>query len=147
MKSRVLAAISVLLGLTLATTAVFGEGADALKKAQTSFDTAQSDYLAGKFDEAAAGFQEAYAARPFPQFLYNVGASFHMKGKKASDVAAYTKAVEFYKRYLAEEPNASDKTKVEKAIGVLEAEIVRLKQASASTGSGSGAGSGSAAAP
>ena len=50
-----------------------------------------------------------------------------MKGKKTSDVAAYEKAVEFYKRYLAEEPNATDKAKVEKAIGVLEAEIKRLE--------------------
>ena len=145
MKPRVLIAICVLLGLTVATTAVFGEGADALKKAQSAFDTAQSDYLAGKFDEAAAGFQEAYAARPFPQFLYNVGASFHMKGKKSSDAAAYGKAVEFYKRYLSEEPNASDKPKVEKAIGVLEAEIARLKQATAGAGSGSGSGSAAAA--
>jgi tetratricopeptide (TPR) repeat protein len=136
MKSRVLFAICV---IALATTSVFGGDADALKKAQTAFDTAQSDYLQGKFDEAAAGFQEAYAARPFPQFLYNVGASYHMKGKKSSDPAAYSKAVEFYKRYLQEEPNATDRPKVEKAIGVLEAEIARLKQST--TGAGSGAGS------
>ncbi|HEY0253624.1 MAG TPA: PEGA domain-containing protein, partial [Kofleriaceae bacterium] len=127
MKSRVLFALCVALVAVLATPA-FAQSADSLKKAQASFDTAQSDYLAGKFDEAAAGFQEAYAARPFPQFLYNVGASFHMKGKKTSDVAAYKKAVEFYKRYLQEEPQATDKPKVEKAIGVLEAEIKRLDE-------------------
>lgn len=138
MKLRVLFALCIVFG---ATTVAFAQNADSLKKAQSSFDTAQSDYLAGKFDEAAAGFQEAYAARPFPQFLYNVGASFHMKGKKTSDVAAYKKAVEFYKRYLAEEPQATDKAKVEKAIGVLEAEITRLGAVPA------GAGSGSAAAP
>jgi PEGA domain len=142
MTSRVLFAVCLAIGVMLASS-VFGEGADALKKAQSAFDTAQSDYLAGKFDEAAAGFQEAYAARPYPQFLYNVGASFHMKGKKTSDPVAYGKAVEFYKRYLTEEPTASDKAKVEKAIGVLEAEIARLKQA----GAGSGSGSGSAATP
>ncbi|CAN5519607.1 hypothetical protein BH11MYX1_BH11MYX1_16240 [soil metagenome] len=138
MKSRVLFAIYVAVAM-FATTSVFAQSADSLKKAQASFDTAQSEYLAGKFDEAAAGFQEAYAARPFPQFLYNVGASYHMKGKKASDVAAYKKAVEFYKRYLSEEPQATDKANVEKAVGVLEAEIKRLD-------SGAGTGSGSAAA-
>ena len=114
------------------------QNADALKKAQASFDQAQNDYLAGKFDEAAQEFQDAYAARPFPQFLYNVGAAYHMKGKKTSDVDAYEKAVEFYKKYLAEEPQAADKAKVEKAIGVLEAEIKRLKDAPAGAGSGSG---------
>jgi hypothetical protein len=143
MNSRVLIAIFVAIGALVGPRA-FAQDADALKKAQASFDQAQTDYLQGKYDEAAKEFQEAYAARPFPQFLYNVGASFHMKGKKSSDVEAYGKAVEFYKKYLAEEPNASDKAKVEKAIGVLEAEIKRLKDASAQ---GSGAGSGSAAAP
>ena len=136
MKSRVLFALCIAFGALLATPA-FAQSGDSLKKAQASFDAAQSDYVAGDFDKAAAGFEEAYAARPFPQFLYNVGASYHMKGKKLSDVAAYKKAVEFYKRYLSEEPQASDKAKVEKAVGVLEAEIARL--GAAPTGSGSGA--------
>ncbi len=114
------------------------QSADALKKAQSSFDEAQVDYLQGKYDEAAKGFQEAYAARPFPQFLYNIGASFHMKGKKGSDLASYEKAVEFYKKYLAEDQQAADRAKVEKTVGVLEAEIQRLKTP---VNAGSGAGS------
>jgi hypothetical protein len=137
MKVRVLLAICI----AFAVSPAYADDADALKKAQASFDAAQTNYLQGKFDEAAAGFQEAYAARPFPQFLYNVGASFHMKGKKESSAAAYKKAVEAYKRYLAEEPGATDKAKVEKAIGVLEDEIKRLE------GAGAGSGAGSAAAP
>ena len=138
MNSRVLLAICI----TIAALAgrVRADDADALKKAQSFFDQAQTDYLQGRYDEAAKEFQDAYAARPFPQFLYNVGAAFHMKGKKASDIEAYGKAVEFYKKYLSEEPNAADKAKVEKAIGVLEAEIKRLKE----PGAGSGAGSASA---
>lgn len=137
MNSRVLLAICI----TIAALAgrVRADDADALKKAQSFFDQAQTDYLSGRYDEAAKEFQDAYAARPFPQFLYNVGAAFHMKGKKASDVESYGKAVEFYKKYLSEEPNAADKAKVEKAIGVLEAEIKRLKE----PGAGSGAGSAS----
>src|SRR3954470_17759865 len=91
----------------------YGQPANALQKAQTAFDQAQLDYLQGKYDEAAQGFQDAYAAREFPQFLYNVAASFHMKGKKASDVVAYGKAVDFYRQYLAKEPQAIDKAKVE----------------------------------
>src|SRR5690606_18140941 len=87
------------------------------------------------------GFLDAYAARPFPQFLYNVGASYHMKGKKTSEVEAYQKAVEFYRKYLKEDPQASDKAKVEKAIGVLEAEIKRLQELAAAQGSAAGEGS------
>ena len=143
MNSRVLLAICIAIA-ALAGPVALADEADALKKAQASFDQAQTDYLSGKYDEAAKEFQEAYAARPFPQFLYNVGAAFHMKGKKSSDVESYSKAVEFYKKYLSEEPNAADKPKVEKAIGVLEAEIKRLKETPA-VGTGSGSGSGSAA--
>jgi len=137
MNSRVLLAICI----TIAALAgrVRADDADALKKAQSFFDQAQTDYLQGHYDEAAKEFQDAYAARPFPQFLYNVGASFHLKGKKTSDVEAYGKAVEFYKKYLSEEPNAADKAKVEKAIGVLEAEIKRLKEPGAGSGAGSAA--------
>ena len=119
----------ILVALLIGATAAHAQPADALKKAQAAFDQAQLDYLQGKYDEAAKGFEEAYAARPFPQFLYNVGAAHHMKGKKASDVEAYSKAVEYYRKYLAADPQAADKPKVEKAIGVLEAEISRIKAA------------------
>ena len=148
MKSRVLFVVLVAIcALAVAPTQSLAQPADALKKAQSAFDQAQVDYLGGKFDEAAKGFEDAYNARQFPQFLYNVGACHHMKGKKNSDIAAYQSAVDFYKKYLAADPQAADKPKVEKAIGVLEAEIKRLKEAAAlnvGVGSGSGSGSGSA---
>jgi len=104
----------------------YAQNADALKKAQSAFDQAQLDYLQGKYDDAAKGFQDAYAARDFPQFLYNVGACFHMKGKKDANIESYKKAVDYYKQYLSRDPQASDKPKVEKSIAVLEAEIKRL---------------------
>ena len=100
-----------------------------LKLAQSAFDEAQVNYLQGKFDEAAEGFKKAYEARPFSQFLYNIGASYHMKGKRGTDVEAYKKAVEYYKRYLSEDPKALDKAKVEKSVTVIEAEIQRLTTA------------------
>ncbi len=146
MKTRVVMLVSVAI-CALAMPA-WSQSADALKKAQAAFDQAQLDYLQGKYDEAAQEFQDAYASREFPQFLYNVAASFHMKGKKASDPVAYGKAVEFYKQYLAKDPQASDKAKVEKAIGVLEAEIARLKaQPAQPQNAGSGSDAGSAAPP
>jgi len=86
--------------------------ADALKKAQTAFDQAQLDYLQGKYDEAARGFQDAYAARDFPQFLYNVGASLHRAGDTMG-------AVKAYQQYLNALPEAADADKVRKAIQIL----------------------------
>ncbi|MBC7976565.1 MAG: PEGA domain-containing protein [Myxococcales bacterium] len=128
MQSRVLFVVWMAI-CALAIQPAHAQPADALKKAQAAFDDAQVSYLQGKYDEAAQGFIDAYAARAFPQFLYNVGASFHMKGKKTSDPEAYQKAVDAYRKYLTEEPQATDKAKVEKAIGVLEAEIARIKAA------------------
>src|SRR5688572_1186579 len=107
MKSRVL--FVVLAAICAFAAPALAQEADALKKAQSAFDQAQADYLGGKFDEAAAGFQTAYDSRPFPQFLYNVGAAWHMKGKKTSDPVAYEKAVEAYKKYLGADPKAADK--------------------------------------
>ena len=126
-----------------------GQSPDALRKAQAAFDQAQQNYLRGNYEAAAQGFIDAYASRPFPQFLYNVGASFHMKGKKDSDPESYQKAVDAYRRYLTEDPQAADKARVEKAIAVLEAEIKRIKEQPAPAPvatSGNGAGSGASAA-
>jgi hypothetical protein len=138
MQSRVLFVVWMAI-CALATQPAYAQQADALKKAQASFDQAQLSYLQGKYDEAAQGFIDAYAARAFPQFLYNVGASYHMKGKKASDPEAYQKAVDAYRKYLTEDAQATDKVKVEKAIGVLEAEIARLKAAPPPVNAGSAA--------
>jgi hypothetical protein len=138
MSLRVLSAICVVL-CALAAPAD-AQSADALKRAQSAFDQAQLDYLQGNYDKAAQGFQDAYSARQFPQFLYNVASSFYMKAKKDGDGPSYEKAVEYYRRYLQEQPDATDKAKVERAIEVLEGEIKRLKDG---TAQGSGAGSGS----
>ena len=119
----------LVVALVLGAATASAQPADALKKAQAAFDQAQIDYLQGKYDEAAKGFEEAYAARQFPQFLYNVGAAHHMKGKQTSNADAYAQAVEYYRKYLTADPQAGDKAKVEKAIGVLEAEIQRLRGA------------------
>src|SRR5688572_18256555 len=137
-------AIAILALLALPVAPSWGQSPDALKKAQAAFDQAQVDYLQGKYDEAATGFQAAYDARQFPQFLYNIGAAHHMKGKKTGDVGAYTQAVDYYRRYLTADPKASDKPKAEKAMGVLETEIKRIKDSGATPAN---AGSGSAAPP
>lgn len=131
MRTRVLRAICLSICLALvhiagASAPATAQNADALKKAQDAFDKAQQDYIAGNYDDAAAGFQAAYEARPYSQFLYNVGASYHMKGKKTSDAKAYTSAVEFYRKYLSSDPQAADKARIEKTILVLENEAKRL---------------------
>jgi len=112
MQLRGLIAIGVAIAALAFGAPVWAQSADALKKAQASFDAAQTEYLQGNYDAAAKGFQEAYSARPFPQFLYNVGASLHRAGDTMG-------AVKAYQQYLNALPEAADADKVRKAIQIL----------------------------
>jgi tetratricopeptide (TPR) repeat protein len=129
MKSRHFFAFAMVLAVVVSSHPASAQSDDGIQQAQVAFDQAQADYLQKKYDEAAEGFRKAYAARAFPQFLYNVGASYHMKGKKDASAEAYAQAIEYYKRYLVEDPKAADRSKVEKTLTVLEAEVARLKAA------------------
>lgn len=118
MKLRLLAVITALLASTLVPRVAAAD--DSLNRAREAFDKGQSLYAAGNYAECAVAFQEAYDARPFAQFQFNIGAC-------QEKLLAYAKAVEHYKRYLKEDPNASDKKDVEKRIVVLEKEAARVK--------------------
>ena len=78
---------------------------DALKAAQSAFDRGQEAFNAGRFREAAGAFAEAYEQKPFPQFLYNIGAAYDMAGDTKS-------AVRNYQLYLSMSPDANDAGKV-----------------------------------
>jgi hypothetical protein len=93
---------------------------DALDKAREAFDRAQAAFEKGNFTEAAAQFDAAYQARPFAQFLFNIGACH----EKLRD---YAKAIEFYRKYLEAAPEATDRKKIEKRIAALEKAIEELK--------------------
>jgi len=125
MKLRILLVLSLTLGLAAVSRDAHAQSAE-WKAAQAAFDEGQGAYLAGNYDDAAAGFKKAYEARHMAQFLYNIGAAYHMKGKKAGDPAAYQLAVDYYKKYVTEDPEAEDKERVTKTIGVLEEEVKRL---------------------
>jgi tetratricopeptide (TPR) repeat protein len=83
-----------------------------LKLAQQAFDKGQKAWNEGRYVDASRHYAEAYAQRPFPQFIYNVGASLH----KAGDTMGAVKA---YQQYLNALPNAPDADKVRKAIQIL----------------------------
>ena len=73
--------------------------ADALNAAQSAFDRGQTAYQAGRFNEAASAFAEAYEQKPLPQFLYNQAASYD----KAGDTK---RAIQNYQLYLSMAPDA-----------------------------------------
>jgi tetratricopeptide (TPR) repeat protein len=83
-----------------------------LHAAQLAFDKGQKAYNEGRWTDAAHHFADAYAQKPFPQFLYNVGASLH----KAGDTMGAVKA---YQQYLNAYPDAPDAARVRKGIEIL----------------------------
>jgi len=90
----------------------------AVEEARIHFNLAQAAYEKADFAKAAEEFMAAYAAKPFPAFLFNAAVC-------AEKTSEYPKAVELFKRYLAEEPTAADKADVEKRIADLEERIAK----------------------
>lgn len=89
------------------------EAAEAqLRAAHRAFDAGQKAWDQGRWTDAAHHFAEAYAQRPFPQFLFNQAASLD----KAGDTRG---AVRAYQRYLNAAPDANDADKVRKRIEML----------------------------
>ena len=52
----------------------------------------------GHYDEAIALYKKAYAAIPHPEILFNLGQAYRLKGDAET-------ALDYYRRYLAAEPN------------------------------------------
>ncbi len=85
---------------------------ESLNRARDAFDSGQDLFQAGKFTEAAEKFKTAYAARPFSQFLFNIGACY----EKAND---YPTALDYYGQYLKANPSKDDADKTKKRITAL----------------------------
>ena len=153
MKLRILV-LSIAVAVTMTARSASAQSPE-WARAKSAFDAAQVAYLGGRYDEAITNFQKAYDARQSALFLFNIGAAYQMKAKKSADVTDLDHAVDFYKRYITEDPTASDKAEVEKTIVTLEEESKRLKAlpppgdgtgttvGGPGDGSGDGSGSGS----
>jgi|JI10StandDraft_1071094.scaffolds.fasta_scaffold11223_5 tetratricopeptide (TPR) repeat protein len=117
-------AVTVAVGLRAAPAAA---ESDALARAQALYNDATSALAAKKYDEAADSFKKAYDAKPIVDLLYNIGATYHLKARDASDVAAYELAAQYYRKYLEAAPTSPDKADIDQRLAVIDAEIVRLK--------------------
>jgi tetratricopeptide (TPR) repeat protein len=82
-------------------------------KAKTLFQAGQKLYKAGKFADAIARFEEAYAARPHPVIFFNIGKCWEQLSENA-------KALRAYRDYLRLAPDAKDKDTVMDAMANLE---------------------------
>jgi tetratricopeptide (TPR) repeat protein len=97
---------------------------ESLNRARDAFDSGQDLFQNGKFTEAAEKFKAAYEARPFTQFLFNIGACY----EKASD---YTNALDYYGRYLKDKPREEEAEKTRVRIATLQKAVDQLKASGA----------------
>lgn len=85
-----------------------------MKAAKRHFERGQQLYALTKFREALDEYQQAYEARPIPDFLFNIGQCYRNLGD-------YDSAIFSYKQYLAAAPAAPHRAQVEQLIDDLQA--------------------------
>jgi len=87
-----------------------------MAQAKQHFETGRNAYNAGDYVTAIREFKAAEQLRPSPILDYNIGLANEKLGKRRV-------AVKYYKRYVEEQPNATNKAEVDQKIATLEAEI------------------------
>ncbi|MBX3128531.1 MAG: tetratricopeptide repeat protein [Polyangiaceae bacterium] len=114
---KFLASAVFLLGFSTAGLAAAEPQAEALKLFEESADR----YREGKFDDAAALLERAYALHPEPVLLYNLGRAYEGLGESE-------KAIDAYKRYLEGTPDAKDRGALERRIETLERQVAERQR-------------------
>lgn len=96
------------------------------QKARTLFSRGERYFSLGRFTEALDAYKGAYDAYPLPGFHFNVAQCYRNLGDNKS-------ALHYYKRYLDEDPNATNRAAVERVIKRLEKQIAEDKRESSDT--------------
>ena len=81
----------------------------ATRNAKRHFERGQKLYTLTKFREALDEYQQAFDARPIPDFLFNIGQCYRNLGD-------YDAAIFSYKKYLAGATDAPNRPQVEQLI-------------------------------
>ena len=102
------------------------------RAADTSKEEAKQHFLKGqqlfdmtRWDEAAAEFEQAYALKSDPTFIYNMAQAFRRKGDAK-------RALELYKNFLIKAPGTPKRAEVEERIAALQDQIEQADRAAKS---------------
>ena len=88
------------------------------------FQAGAAAFDAGQFEEALEHFQAAYARSPRPKLLYNIG-------QAADRLRQDDIALDAFRRYLAEVPDAEGREQIEARVRVLEQAVADREAAAA----------------
>jgi tetratricopeptide (TPR) repeat protein len=84
-----------------------------VEQARQRMETGQALFSQGRYAQAMAEFEAAYATQPYGAFLYNAAVA----AEKAKDLQ---RAIAHYKEFLASDPNAPDAPEIKAVIDRLE---------------------------
>src|SRR5438128_9667623 len=116
---RNLATVWTLFGLVLLVPILApraAQAADDTATAREHFEKGKTLMDLTKYNEAAAEYEAAYAAKPDPTLLYNIAQAYRLAGNPE-------KAVHFYRKYLQYVPKSPYRSDVEEKIATLEKQI------------------------
>jgi tetratricopeptide (TPR) repeat protein len=117
---------------------------DAVQLAKLHFALGRTHVKRKEYDAAIREFWTGYQLMPSPMFLYNIGQVARLAGENQ-------KALDAFERYVASDPNASDRAEVERWIAALRQAVADEKAAhptsAASPPAANGAASASIGAP
>ena len=102
-------------GLALPVRSALG-GDAATEEARQHFQKGRQLFDVGRWDDAAAEFEQAYAIRSDPIFLYNMAQAYRRKGDAK-------RALDLYKNYLIKAPKSPQREEVEERILALQKQI------------------------
>lgn len=130
--------VAVLGWVMLWVTAAFAQPRDAtsqkLDAIREQMERGQGMYLRGDYAEAARLFEAGYRNHPYSAFLFNAGVCY----QKLNDLE---RALASFREYLAIDPAAPDREKVEVRIAALEAASALARRPPAADGAAAAAGS------
>jgi tetratricopeptide (TPR) repeat protein len=125
MRAAPIALVTLVLGFALPTAPV--RAADSsTEEARQHFLKGQQFFELARWDEAIAEFEQAYAARSDPTFIYNMAQAYRRKGDAK-------KALDLYKNYLIKAPKSMQRAEVEERIAALQKQVEEAERTSRSS--------------
>jgi tetratricopeptide (TPR) repeat protein len=113
---RLLCLGAALVACVLATGVARADDIETTRKLREHYARGTTLFDLGRYDEAIKEFEAAYETRNDPTLLYNIGQSHRLAHRPQQ-------AIHFYKAYLAREPNAPTRARVEERIIELERQL------------------------
>ncbi len=98
-----------------------GQPADPASKAAAlrAYKNGTTAFQEAHYDDAIAQYQAGYEAVPQPVFLFNIGQAYRLSNRPEQ-------ALEYYQRYLSEDPAAKNHEEVEGRIATLKELLAQL---------------------